>query len=396
MKKSLQSWSHYRRLKKSLQQQIKDELESAESDDSQSPDLEKRVKRINDLQDLIQAAHVASPFRKLEKFVVLGALVIVLIGVSFLVFRRVSETDIEAHFILTEVTFVLAQDSPVLQPMNVSDVQVFDVKSITASAQKVLSLDASEGGVARVSSAAKRPKENSKTGEITLPGIVLPKGTAVSVKGSSNNDRFRLAFSPPQGATEPLVLDMTGRGPVDIHLVGDYANQSASADMDSPYPIRVVPLSHEFSLDFALPAGASVELLPQIPISQTSFTQEEAESEARQISAIHSGYLVRTELGNEKLELRPFEPFKVLGCTWEESKRCLRLRRLTMSKTGIEAQFDGNVTGLKTGPVGAERELMPSLLEWINSNHHIKLLWTAILFGSGLILGLIRWMTKST
>jgi hypothetical protein len=395
MKWNVESWHRQRRLKKFLKLKIKQELEGIDSDTSQSDELEERAKRIKNFQDLIQAAYGASSIRRLEKVVVASALFFALAAVTVLVFKTVNVTDVEIALNVSDATFVLAQDSPVLQPITVSEVQIFETKSVKASAQKEVIFDSPEGGVARISSARRGPKDKLGSGVITLPGLSLPKGTTVSIK-AVDNYRFLIGITPPEAKSDPIALDITGKGPVDISLSGDDNNNSESLNLESPYPIHVVPLNKDFTLALSITPDSRLELLPQIPVSHISFQQQEAESEARQISAIKSGYIIRTELGSEKLDLRPFEPLNVQGCNWEKEKGCLRLRRLAMSKDGADLSLYGNVINMTTGQVSAERELMPSLLEWINSNHRIKLLWTAVLFASGLILGLIRWMTKST
>ena len=393
MRKSAGKLFGHRQLERSLQQKIDEELQTADSGDYQAAELEEKAKRIHNLQDLAHAAHLASPLRRVEKAAVLGLFVIALLVITFLVFTRVKTTNVETELKVSEAMFVLAKDSPILQPMNVTDVQIFDARSITITAQKKVSLDAPEGAVARILGVSNGPKNSAKFNRLSLPGLSLPKGTTVSIKASEAG-RFRLAVTLPPGHDPPMELTLTGRGSLSLFLVGDNTNSTTSVDLDSPYAIQVVPLKREFNLDFSILPDTSLEFLPQIPISDTSFHQEDAESKKREVSAIDSGYLIRTELGNEKLDLRPFEPLNLRGCRWDESQRCLVLRRLTMSRDGIVAQFYGNVNEMKAGPTGAERDLMPSLLEWSNSNHHLKVLWTAFLFASGLIFGVIRWVTR--
>lgn len=394
MWKGAQKWLSHRRLEKSLRLKIKKELERVESGRTPGAELGEAAKRIQDFQDLIQAAHAASPLRRLEKIAVAVALTVALFSVTFLVFARIGVTDVEAELNLSEASFVLARDSPVLQPFNVTEVQFHDSSGVTAIAQKEVSLNSPEGGVARLRGLPKEPRGDSKPGQITLPGLTFPKGTEVSVK-ADDTWRFRVRVTLPKSESIQDSLVFTGQGPVELLLAGSETSSPELVGLGAdPYPIRVAPLGREFTLEFSIAPDAKVEMLPQIPVSKISFQQEDAESHARQVSAVNSGSLIRTELGSEKLNLRPFEPLNMQSCDWEKTEDCLRLRRLTMVKDAVEAQFYGNVTSLKAGQTRAERNLMPSLLEWINSNHRIKLLWTAILFSSGLLIGVIRWMIK--
>ena len=391
MKKTVAELFSYWRLERSLRRQINQELQAKDLKCSQT--AEQQAKHIQNLQELAQAARAASPLRWIEKAAVLVFFLVALVLITFLVFTPVKVTNIETELKVSAATFVLAEDSPVLQPMNVADVQIFDVRNLSTTAPKDVHLEAPEGAVAKIQSVAKESGASTKLAQLSLSGLVLPKGTTIAIK-TGEDKRIRFSVTPPNRQDPPEELSLTGRGPLQMFLIGDNTDQSIVANLDSPYPIRIVPFKREFTLDFLPLPNATLELLPQIPISEISFHAEDAESELRQVSAINAGSVIRTELGSEKLKLRPFEPLDAKGCSWEESKRCLSLRLLTMSKDEIVAQFYGNVNKLQAGPSGAERDLMPSRLEWLNSNHHFKVVWTAILFASGLILGLVRWFTK--
>jgi hypothetical protein len=393
MLNGVQRWLRHRRLKRSFQLKIRQELEKVEAGEAPASEVGEAARHIKDFQDLIQAAHASSPLRRLEKIAVAVALCVAFFAVTFLVFKRVGMTDVEAELNLSEASFVLARDNPVSQPFNVMEVQIYDTRSVTASTQRAVRLESPGGGVARIRGMPKGPKGETKLGQVTLPGLALPKGTEVSVKAAGSS-RFRIRVSLPEGASDLAPLGITAQGPTELLLAGGDAKGPELLSLETPYTISVVPLGREFTLEFAVAPDAKVELLPQILVGRISFRQEEAESQARQVSAVNSGSVIRTELGSDKIGLRPFEPLNVEGCDWEKTESCLRLRRVTMAKDAVEAQLDGNATSLKAGRARAQRDLMPSLLEWINSNHHIKLLWTAILFSSGLLIGLIRWMTK--
>lgn len=65
-------------------------------------------------------------------------------------------------------------------------------------------------------------------------------------------------------------------------------------------------------------------------------------------------------------------------------------------EAGVKGGIYGQVASVAYGPAGVERDGMPSKLEWIAANHQVKLIWAAIVFASGLLLGFGRWFSKSS
>jgi hypothetical protein len=145
-------------------------------------------------------------------------------------------------------------------------------------------------------------------------------------------------------------------------------------------------------------------------VQRVGFGDSDTESVLRGTSAILSGFLVRSELGSEKLALRRAEQFRVRSASWSapepggvpsllgRSKVAggLRLRKVSLSKQGIELELNGQATAVAYGPYGFERDAMPAELEWIAANQRIKLIWASVVFGFGLVVGFGRWFTTKS
>jgi hypothetical protein len=203
---------------------------------------------------------------------------------------------------------------------------------------------------------------------------------------------------------------MPPKGPLRYRLRASAGNVRSPIDRPSQYGIHIAPAGKSLSLAFSIVHDSTVEFLPQIPVQKIDFGDSDSETVARGTSAILSGFLVRSELGAEKVTLRRAELFRLTGASWTAAQRDritallgrntapggLRIRRVSLSKLRLKAEIYGQAVSVAYGPAGVERDGMPSKLEWIAANHRVKLIWAAIVFASGLLLGFGRWFSKSS
>ena len=128
MKKWFREYLRYRSLKRDLHRQARDLAMNVSSQGSNDDELEFKSKRLGNLRDLIEGLDSFSPLRRLERIVITSALLVVVVGVTFLIFKRVRSTEVEVDLVVSQIGFTLAQKSPVLQPINVDELEVFEVK----------------------------------------------------------------------------------------------------------------------------------------------------------------------------------------------------------------------------------------------------------------------------
>ena len=352
------------------------------------------TKRLQAITDVLKIIEGMSPLQSLERVLVVSGLLVALITVTYMVFTRVKDTEIESRVSATGITFELATESPVLQPSVLPQVEIHDVREMSVlGTAKTIDMRALDGGVARLLAIEVKRGSDVTRGEITLPGLKLDAGTKVSVSATGANS-FDLTFI--SSSDSPLVsdLDFTGKNEVELFLTGSSGPEKQLVNEGSVYPIRVAPESREFTIKLVLPPGSTVDLLPEIPIKGLSFLQSDSESARRDVSSIRSGSITRTELNGDKIEMHPFQALRVESATREKKQEGLRVRELKLGKDGLDVQFYGPVAVLETGHADATRNLIPSKLEWVNSNARIKLLWSAIVFGTGLMIGVVRWFTS--
>jgi hypothetical protein len=352
------------------------------------------TKRLQAITDVLKIIEGMSPLQSLERILVVSGLLVALITVTYLVFARVTDTEIESRVSATGITFELATESPVLQPSVLPEIEVHDVREVAVlGTARTIDMRALDGGVARLRAIEVRRGSDVTRGEITLPGLKLDAGTRVSVSATGANT-FDLTFMSPSNSSLVSDLDFTGKNAVELLLTGSSGPEKQLVNEGSVYPIRVAPESREFTMKLTLPAGGTIDLLPEIPIKGLSFLQSDSESARRDVSSIRSGSITRTELNGDKTEMHSFQALKVESATREKKLEGLRVRELKLGKDGLDVQFYGPVAVLETGHANAIRNLIPSKLEWINSNARLKLLWSAIVFGAGLIIGVVRWFAS--
>jgi hypothetical protein len=117
--------------------------------------------------------------------------------------------------------------------------------------------------------------------------------------------------------------------------------------------------------------------LVDLPIRSISFAREAADSDTSFRSGIMNGKLTILSTG-EELPLGPGSRLRLDGVDGIISK-------LTIGSDGATLAFEGKVKSASTGSPGFERELQPSLLEYLYHQQRLGFFWTVVTFLWGVL-----------
>jgi hypothetical protein len=224
--------------------------------------------------------------------------------------------------------------------------------------------------------------EQQEKGEISLPDLILPTQTRVSLGKTEPPGQYRVTL---EGTDLDLRADVNG--PVRVSLAGGSAHPFSFL---SPKPVIFEPQSQQANLDLTLLAlPRKISPMP-LAIQDLSLLRVEDRRgieglPVRRLSTILSGTIYFEELNGQELKLRPGEAIRFEGSEGQ-------IEMLELNNDHIAFQFHGRVRGLTTGSSGLGRSLMPTWLEWLKARRGLYLLWGTAIYLFGLIAGVLRWL----
>ena len=338
------------------------------------------LRRLSSLLEIQQAAQPAPPRRR---WLLIVCFVCTLFVASILLFARRASTEIELDLQVDQMGFVLPVRQMLSEQLNLSALGVSGLSRVQlprargSQAATLISGHDFESGMALTVAA-----EQQEKGEISLPDLILPAQTRVSLGKTEPPGQYRLTL-------EGTGLDLRANvnGPVRVSLAGGSAHPFSFL---SPKPVIFEPQSQQANLDLTLLAlPRKISPMP-LAIQDLSLLRVEDRRgveglPVRRLSTILSGTIYFEELNGQELKLRPGEAIRFEGSEGQ-------IEMLELNNDHIAFQFHGRVRGLTTGSSGLGRSLMPTWLEWLKARRGLYLLWGTAIYLFGLIAGVLRWL----
>lgn len=306
---------------------------------------------------------------------------------SFLLFARVTETDIELDLDVSEVSFSLAgqqvlSERIVLPVLGVSGLRQIQIPpSRTQEGQSWVQSDRPELSVRLTAGSIKQ-----RHGTITLGPLQLAGNTRVGVRLMGPSGQYRVSLKG-----EELELGIDVNGPMRFERSD---GPPAQFDFDSPSTLLLQPVPYGIDLDLVFSDSSQAILSSQLPVRDLSVMhiQEFRSSNSptvRRLSSVLSGRLYLESLNGEEYKLRAGEALQ-----FDRSDGEIRIFQLGNDK--IAFTFEGRVRGMATGSGEGRHSLMPTWLEWLRARHGLSLLWGTAVYLFGLSAGAIRaWRASS-
>lgn len=354
--------------------------ESLKSKGSVNSEELKEVENLSRLIKVYEAQHPPEPPKRWPVALVLVGTLAVL---SFLLFARVPETEIELDIQLTEAGFTLTQRQMLtnaweIETLGLSGLREAQVPRSSQLPRQNFEADQNSGLSLLLANGAKTQ------GSLTLSAITLLPGTAVTVQPKKAN-QYRLSFKGT-----PLNLQASVFGNIDLSVAGDTAQ---ALEFTSPRPVDMLADSQQVDLDITEPEQSTYQpFSSQIQVQKLSFSRifyyaDEQSSIVKRLSTILSGKLYFESLKGQERLLRPSEDLRFAFSEGE-------IRSLRWQDDQLHLQFHGTVKGMTVGADETQRSLMPTYLEWLSARHGLSLLWGSTLYMFGIIMGILRWWGK--
>jgi hypothetical protein len=371
------------KLRKLLRQQAEAAENAAAQSEGQIPAAQ--VESLERLARLVSICDSEQPQPVRNHWPSVAILVGTLAAVSLLLYVRVSETEIELDAALSEVTFVLQNQQPLIPQVSLvafgaSGLREIQLPTSRRSEAKVISSPDSESDI----SLSVRSDDKGR-GTLNVALLMLPIGARVDVSSGEISNEWRLSIERAEGD-----LSATVNGPI---RVGTSNGPSTELDFVSPKLVLLRPGKNEVQLRM-IPTANPIAMSPQLLINSLSLRRIEQTADAqrtvvRRLSTVLSGTLYLEALNGQNLALRPGEEIE-FGESHGE------VRSLRLDGDHIVLSFQGHVRGMTLGSGDNRRSLMPTWLEWLKARHGLSLLWGTTFSVFGLIYGALRWWRSSS
>lgn len=368
------------KLRELLRQQAEAAENAATKSEGQIPAAQ--VESLERLARLISICDSEQPVRNHWPWVAI--LVGTLAALSLLLYARVSETEIELDAVLSEVTFILQNQQPLIPQVS--------LVAFGASGLREIQLPSSRGRDGQVISSPESELDISLStrstdkarGTLNVALLMLPIGARVDVSSGEVPNEWRLSIERAEGE-----LRATVNGPV---RVGTSNGPPTELDFLSPKLVLLRPGKNEVQLRM-IPTASSIAMSPQLLINSLSLRRLEQTVDiertvVRRLSTVLSGTLYLEALNGQSMALRPGEEIE-----FEESRG--EIRSLRLDGDHVVLNFQGRVRGMIAGSGDNRRSLMPTWLEWLKARHGLSLLWGTTVSVFGLIYGALRWWRSS-
>ena len=318
------------------------------------------------------------------------ALLVALLIVSLLLLIRVPETEITLEAAVTDISFTLPAEKPVIGRSGVARLGVSGLSDLKISPDVLADLAGTQHDNRAKTFRLTVSSNTLSAGSINTAALIPPSGTKVWLSHTGVPRSYRLSLKPPKKGRVTLNADV--RGELEVAAPGfldgvkncDFGKSGATLEFGSDNDI--------LDVDFVLNENSDLQFYTQVPIENLSFSRIEEfatpdKSLINPISTILSGTLYLESLNGEKRELRPGEPIRLNGLTG-------RIETLKLEGNRISFKIRGRVSGVKVGDEGVGRNLMPNLLQWLAARQPLSLLWGATIFVYGVIGSIVHWYRR--
>jgi len=208
-------------------------------------------------------------------------------------------------------------------------------------------------------------------GDFSLKHLELQPNAEISVKKGEQTLNLNSWNAEMLGQ-----LELFGKPTVDAGQSLEHTEKLAGANFEIP---GIVTFYHNAG---RMPAALSVTPhggleLADLPVQSISFAREAVDSDTSFRSGIIKGKLTIPSTG-EELQLDPGSRLRLNLVDGIVSK-------MTIGSDGVTLAFEGKVTSAFTGAPGFERELEPTLLEWLYHQQRLGFFWTVVTFLWGVL-----------
>ena len=324
---------------------------------------------LRNLSHLCNTLESTSP-KKTNRWTPLLVFLLALVCASVLLFRRVATAEVEINATASSAMFRLVQTRYITQPLVVTSLRVSGIRRLSDTP----CAGANSGNSPEITLIAQK---GTTPGTITLQPIESTKGISITVTGSKSPTHWTIAFA---GLPQTIKVIYEGS----LRMDGD-------CRIEAKFPRTLeATLDNKSSLvTFDLPQSADIFPSPLLPIDQLAFMRTDivelgGSVQYQESSTLTGGSVYLEDLDGKETKLREGEWLQIgVGHGW--------LQLPAAGKADVAWRFRGSVNAILAGTPDSRRDLKPSLLEYVRSQHAISLLWgTALsLFGLGGVA--VRW-----
>jgi hypothetical protein len=295
-----------------------------------------------------------------------------LAAISFVLFARVQETEIELDLSLSDLTFSIARDEALtstakLLALGVSGARIGQLPDGSAAASDAVSLASKSAG--------------GHQGTVTLAPLLLRSGSRINVRQSEASRQFQLLLK-----SEGMPVHAAIEGPVILAIPGSPARM---VNFPIPKPVLLQGGRDDFALNLTFATPIHSPFSPQLEVRDLSLFRidqfvDPGSTIVRRISTVLSGVLYFESLNGQERRLRSGEDLYFSQSRGE-------IRALELADDHIGLKFHGRVKGMIVGAGEGRRSVMPTYLDWLRARHGLTLLWGASLYAYGLAAAALRW-----
>jgi hypothetical protein len=305
----------------------------------------------------------------------------------------VPETGITLDVEVSEVSFVVTAEKPLIGRTSVSQLGVSGLHTLHISPDLIRDLAApqrdNELNAVRLTAIV---SNSVSAGAINIATFIPPPGSRAWLRYMGFPRTYRLAMKPPHDGTS-ITLRADAHGTLEIAAPGwldktqkfDVNKSGATFDFESGNDIMDVDLVLADTVGSPFYAQVPIENLTLLRVEEFATSQKTL---VQPMSTVLGGTLYLESLNGEKHDLRAGEQVRFTSAKG-------KIESLKLLDDRVSFKFRGRVAGIQIGEEGASRNLMPNLLEWLKARQPLSLLWGATIFVSGLILSVLHWYRNS-
>jgi hypothetical protein len=304
---------------------------------------------------------------------------------SILLFVRVPSTTVAINATVSALSVHSNREQILNRPLRVQSLGLTPLQEVWIGGEPItrFSRIESDGHALRIGTVDDTSR--TTTARIVVPSFVLGRDDTAVLRGES--DVLRMSI---YGVVR--TYNISGRGRAEIVTNTGYRD---TLDMGRISPIEVgcctgMPLVVSFPppLGDTLPSNAFSEGLD---VDSLSFTyQDQLADQELNASRLESG-VVTAEVSYASL-LNKTEKLGRGDYLW--LRRAEGPVRVELVGGKLRIAFYGTVEGMETGEYSNRRSLMPTLVEWLQAQHGVWLLWGVGTYLVSLLSALILWWRK--
>ena len=299
--------------------------------------------------------------------------------ISFLIFAKIPETNVEIALNVAEVSWTTRVPQLQLEGLQLISIGASNVKHVNGYLSQPGNLPIEL--VTSEHPSAFRLAVATTDSMIAFGPMIVPAGSKLHLRSSSSGSNFNLSLL---GKDIAVPINIRGR----ISVLSKEGKATVNTH-DAPRICELVPWGEDISLELEKEPGVTWRFNNQLEIDDLSTTTVDEHisptlSVVREQSTIRSGTIYFIDFLGLKYGLRPREVLLLEGVRGE-------LATIALTDSGIALHFRGNVEDITVGWGERPRSLMPSWLEYLKSNHGLSLLWSAVIYVFGIAAGIYRW-----